>query len=85
MFMDLFFFLSFHVTLGHTKLIPWSSDFIFENKERASEIFIFVQFPPPPPQSYGASECFLCVFSLQSKSLEVRAIYIYFFTYIDKC
>ena len=30
------------VHLGHTKLIPWSSDFVFENKERASEIFIFV-------------------------------------------
>ena len=29
--------------LGHTKLIPWCSDFVFENKERASAIFIFVQ------------------------------------------
>ena len=29
--------------LGHTKLIPWSSDFVFEKKERVSEIFIFVQ------------------------------------------
>ena len=28
---------------GHTKLIPWSSDFVFENKEQASGIFIFVQ------------------------------------------
>ena len=29
--------------LGHTKLLPWSSDFLFENKERASKVFIFVQ------------------------------------------
>ena len=29
--------------LGNTKLIPWSSDFVFENKDRSSEIFIFVQ------------------------------------------
>ena len=29
--------------LGHTKLTPWSLDFVFENEERASEIFIFVQ------------------------------------------
>ena len=31
------------ISLGQTKLIPWSSDFVFENKERASELFIFVQ------------------------------------------
>ena len=29
-------------SLGNTKLIRWSSDFVFENEERASEIFIFV-------------------------------------------
>ena len=28
---------------GYTKLIPWSSDFVLENKEQASEISIFVQ------------------------------------------
>ena len=28
---------------GHTKLIPWTSDIVFENKERASErIFYFL-------------------------------------------
>ena len=63
--------------LGHTKLIPWSSDFVFENKERVSEIFIFVHFFFP--QSYGASECFFFFFFfwflLQSKSLEVRVIF----------
>ena len=31
------------IGLRHTKLMPWSSDLVFENKERASEIFIFVQ------------------------------------------
>ena len=31
----------YDMTLSHTKLIPWYSDFVFENKERASENFNF--------------------------------------------
>ena len=75
-------YITVHDVLGHTKLIPWSSDFLFENKERVSEIFIFI---PKKflPQSYGASECFYFLFLLllQSKSLEVRAIFFFFFTH----
>ena len=50
-------------------MIPCSSDFVFENKKRASEIFIFVQ-------KYFSiillsKRMFFIYFLLQSKSLEV--------------
>ena len=53
--------------LGHTKLLPWSSNLVFENKERALEIFIFVHF------------FFFFHNLMHSKSLEIRAIFVFIF------
>ena len=60
-------------SIGHTKLMPWSSDFVFENKERASENFIFVQ-QNSSIRLWSERMIFIL---LQSKSLEVRTIYFF--------